>query len=55
MGEYELEKGHIDFSKFGKHIPEIFKEFYYYSMTLNYNDEVNFFRWRSEIYNLIPK
>lgn len=36
-------------------MPEIFQKFYNYTINLNYDDEVNYFQWRSELYKLIGK
>lgn len=51
----EQAKAQIDLNSFKGELPQIFKNFYNYTINLNYNDEVNYFQWRSELYNLIGK
>lgn len=53
--DYQQEKGHIDLLNLGRTVPEIFQRFYHYVLSLNCSDEVNFFIWRTELYELISK
>lgn len=53
--EYEQEKAHIDLAKVGRPVPDIFRNFYHYVLSLNISDEVKFFKWRNEIFDLISK
>lgn len=53
--DYQQEKGHIDLLRMARIVPEIFQRFYHYVLSLNCSDEVNFFMWRTELYELVSK
>jgi hypothetical protein len=53
--DYSDSKANIDFSSFDHPFPCLFIDFYSYVVNLNHADEINFFRWRTNICKLIGK
>ena len=45
--EYEVSKSSLDPRSVCQHLPTIFLEFYYYVMSMNYTDEINYFHWKN--------
>jgi hypothetical protein len=53
--EYLQSKSNIDLSSYKTPLPSLFIDFYSYVLNLNYNDEVNYFKWRNLIYRTIGR
>ena len=49
VGQYEGVKMSGQIDEFGQGIPKLLIEFYYYVLSLNLNDEINFFHWKNYI------
>lgn len=47
VAEYQDAKLSERIEEFGEHLPKLFIDFYYYVIGLNYNDEINFFHWKT--------
>ena len=51
--EYQEEKLSLQIDKFATGLPKIFVDFYNYVVTLNYNDDINFYHWKTLLTKLL--
>ena len=53
--EYENAKSTLDPKSVCQNLPQIFLDFYYYVMGMNYTDEINYFHWKNLVLKTISK
>jgi hypothetical protein len=53
--EYENAKATLDPKSVCPNLPQIFLDFYYFVMGMNYTDEFNYFHWKNLVLKTISK
>jgi hypothetical protein len=53
--EYESQKNSLNPKAVCPNLPQIFIDFYYYVMGMNYTDDINYFHWKNQILKHISK